>query len=109
MAVDVEDRPGFEAEMHDAEVLLHVLSPVDASMMVGAPRLRLIQKVGVGVDTIDRDAAAARGVAVANMPGTNSQAVAELTLGLMLAVLRRITFLDRATRPCHSGRPLLRP
>jgi phosphoglycerate dehydrogenase-like enzyme len=98
VAVDVENRQALETEIRDAEVLLHVLSPVDASMMASAPRLRLIQKIGVGVDAIDRDAAAGRGIAVATMPGTNSLAVAELTLGLMLAVLRRIPFLDQATR-----------
>jgi phosphoglycerate dehydrogenase-like enzyme len=98
VAVDVENRQALEAEIRDAEVLLHVLSPVDASVMVRAPRLRLIQKIGVGVDAVDRDTAASRGIAVAIMPGTNSQAVAELTLGLMLAVLRRIPFLDQATR-----------
>jgi phosphoglycerate dehydrogenase-like enzyme len=98
VAIDVEDRRALETEIRDAEVLLHVLSPVDASMMESAPRLRLIQKIGVGVDAIDRDAAAGKGIAIATMPGTNSQAVAELTLGLMLAVLRRIPYLDQATR-----------
>ena len=98
VALDVDDRHALESEIRDADVLLHVLSPVDASIMASAPRLRLIQKIGVGVDAIDREAAATRGIAVATMPGTNSQAVAELTLGLMLAVLRRITVLDQATR-----------
>ncbi len=50
------------------------------------------------MNTIDLDAARAHGVAVANMPGTNSQAVAEMTLALMLAALRRIPLLDQATR-----------
>jgi len=98
VALDVDDRQALETEIRSAEVLLHVLSPVDASVMASAPRLRLIQKIGVGVDAIDRETAARRGIAVATMPGTNSQAVAELTLGLMLAVLRRITVLDQATR-----------
>ena len=98
VVLDVEDRRAFEAEIRDAEVLLHVLSPVDVSLMASAPQLRLIQKIGVGVDAIDRAAAARRGIVVATMPGTNSQAVAEMTLGLMLTVLRRIAFLDQATR-----------
>jgi phosphoglycerate dehydrogenase-like enzyme len=50
------------------------------------------------VNTIDLDTAKARGVAVANMPGTNSRAVAEHSLLLMLATLRRVTELDRLTR-----------
>jgi phosphoglycerate dehydrogenase-like enzyme len=88
-------RPGA---LRDADVLLHVLHPVTAALMDSAPGLRLIQKVGVGVDAIDRVAAAARGIGVTNMPGTNSRAVAEMTLSLMLAVLRRIVVLDRYTR-----------
>ncbi|MGH8662796.1 MAG: 2-hydroxyacid dehydrogenase [Burkholderiales bacterium] len=96
--VDESDEGALRREVRDAEVLLHVLTPVSAAMIAAAPRLRLIQKIGVGVNTIDLDAARARGIAVANMPGTNSQAVAEMALALMLAALRRIPLLDRATR-----------
>jgi phosphoglycerate dehydrogenase-like enzyme len=80
------------------DVLLHVLHPVTATLMDSAPGLRLIQKLGTGVDAIDRVAASARGIRVTNMPAANSQAVAEMTLSLMLAVLRRIVVLDKATR-----------
>jgi phosphoglycerate dehydrogenase-like enzyme len=66
--------------------------------LAGAPRLRLVQKIGVGVNTIDLEAAHRRGIAVANMPGTNTQAVAEATLMLMLAALRNLTGFDRACR-----------
>ena len=96
--VDEADREAFRAEIKEADVLLHVLEPVTAAVMEAAPRLKLIQKIGVGVNTIDQDAARARGIAVANMPGTNSQAVAEHTLALMLTVLRRVAYLDRACR-----------
>jgi phosphoglycerate dehydrogenase-like enzyme len=88
----------FAHEMADAEVLWHVLAPVTASVIAAAPRLRLIQKIGVGVNTIDLAAARAAGVQVANMPGTNSRAVSELTLGLMLATARRIPAFDRQLR-----------
>ena len=67
-------------------------------MIAAAPMLRLIQKIGVGVNTIDLDAAKARGIAVCNLPGTNARAVAELTLALMLAVLRRVPRFDAAMR-----------
>ena len=60
--------------------------------------MRLIQKLGVGVNTIDLAAARARGIAVCNMPGTNTQAVAEAALMLMLAGLRNVAALDHATR-----------
>ncbi len=63
-----------------------------------APRLKLIQKIGVGVNTIDLAAAKQRGIPVCNLPGTNARAVAELTLGLMLSVLRRIPAFDRHLR-----------
>ncbi|MDF1586325.1 2-hydroxyacid dehydrogenase [Marinimicrococcus flavescens] len=92
------DQAAWQAAMVDAEILWHVLEPVTAAIIDGAPRLRLIQKIGVGVNTIDLGHAAARGIAVCNMPGTNSRAVAEMTLALMLAALRRLPQLDRATR-----------
>ncbi len=82
----------------DAEVFWHVLEPVTAAAIAAMPKLRLIQKIGVGVNTIDLEAARARGIAICNMPGTNSAAVAEMTLALMLAVLRRLPLLDAAMR-----------
>ena len=82
----------------DADVLWHVLKPCTAPMIAAAPKLRLIQKIGVGVNTIDLDAARAHGIAVCNLPGTNAPAVAELTLLLMLAALRRLPRFDAATR-----------
>ncbi len=85
----------------EAEVLLHVLKPATAAIIAQAPHLRLIQKIGVGVNTIDLAAARTRGIAVANIPGTNTPAVAETALLLMLAALRNLTSLDRA---CRAGR-----
>jgi phosphoglycerate dehydrogenase-like enzyme len=92
------DDEGYARLMREAEVLWHVLKPVTAEHLAGAPNLKLIQKIGIGVNTIDLDAARARGVAVCNMPGTNSRAVAEMTLLLMLGALRRAATLDAATR-----------
>lgn len=92
------DSAALQAALPHAEVLWHVLEPVTAELIATAPGLRLIQKIGVGVNTIDLDAARARGIAVCNMPETNSRAVAEMTLALMLACLRRLPQLDRATR-----------
>jgi phosphoglycerate dehydrogenase-like enzyme len=98
VVVEETDRETFAREMRDTDVLLHVLEPVRAATIDAAPNLKLIQKLGIGVDTIDLYAAQRRGIAVCNMPGANTRAVAELTLLLMLATLRRLTELDGQTR-----------
>ena len=88
----------YERVLPDTDVLWHVLKPLDAGQIARAARLRLIQKIGSGVNTIDLEAARRRGIAVCNLSGTNSRAVAEITLLLMLACLRRLPELDRAVR-----------
>lgn len=103
--VDEDDTESLSEELPDTAVLLHVLEPVTADMIAAAPELKLIQKIGVGVNTIDLDAARSTNVAVANMPGTNSRAVAEMTLALMLGVLRRLTYLDPLTRAGDGWSP----
>src|SRR5918993_3945438 len=100
-----EDVVTFASDLRDAEVLLHILRPVTEEVLAGAPRLRLVQKIGVGVDTIDLEAARRRAVAVANMPGTNTQAVAEAALMLMLAALRNLPGLDRECRVGNGWSP----
>lgn len=93
-----DDRDALYSALQHADVLWHVLSPIRAKDISMSPNLRVIQKFGVGVNTIDLDAAKQRGVAVCNMPGINSPAVAEMTLALMLSCLRRLTFLDQRTK-----------
>ena len=63
---------------------------VRAAVFDAADRLALVIRAGAGTNTIDTDAAASTGVFVANVPGRNAAAVAELTMGLLLAVDRRI-------------------
>ena len=75
--------------------------PITADDLDRAPALRLIQKIGVGVNTIDLEAARSRSIAVCNMPGTNAPAVAEMTLLLMLACLRQAP-------DARSARPALK-
>ena len=98
VVVHVDEAEPLDAVAPDITALLHVLTPVTGEFIASAPKLKLIQKLGVGVNTIALDAARGAGVAVCNMPGTNSQAVAEMALSLMMAVLRRTCFFDARTR-----------
>lgn len=92
------DETSLAAALGESDVLWHVLRPCTAGTIASAPRLRLIQKIGIGVNTIDLAAAQARGIAVCTLPGTNSRAVAEMALLLMLATLRRLPAVDSALR-----------
>ncbi|MCZ8380026.1 2-hydroxyacid dehydrogenase [Mycobacterium sp. CPCC 205372] len=93
-----DDDATLHRELPDAEVIWHVLRPLSGDDVRRATRCRLIHKLGAGVNTIDVGAASERGIAVANMPGANAPSVAEGTVLLMLAALRRLPELDRATR-----------
>jgi phosphoglycerate dehydrogenase-like enzyme len=93
-----DDDDALYRELPEAEVIWHVLRPLTAGDIDRAPKLRLIHKLGAGVNTIDINRAAAHGVAVANMPGANAPSVAEATVMMMLGALRRLPELDRATR-----------
>ena len=93
-----DDDDTFYSELPEADVIWHVLRPLSAADLQRAPRLRLVHKLGAGVNTIDLAAATSLGIAVANMPGANAPSVAEGTVLLMLATLRRLVSLDRLTR-----------
>jgi phosphoglycerate dehydrogenase-like enzyme len=72
--------------------------PFDAQVLAASPDLRVIARVGVGVDSIDVDAATVHGIAVTITPGANEATVADHTVGLMLAVLRRVCEHDGGVR-----------
>jgi D-3-phosphoglycerate dehydrogenase len=93
---------GLTAALADADALV-VRSAVQAddALMEQAPKLRVIGRAGVGVDNIDAEAATRRGVVVMNTPGANAVAVAELTIGLMLALARK---LPTANATMHAGK-----
>jgi phosphoglycerate dehydrogenase-like enzyme len=93
-----DDDTAFYRELPEAEVIWHVLRPLSGDDLRRGGRLRLVQKLGAGVNTIDVTTATERGIAVANMPGANAPSVAEGAVLLMLAALRRLPALDRATR-----------
>ena len=93
-----DDDTDFYRELPEAEVIWHVLRPLSGPDLRRGVRLRLVHKLGAGVNTIDVETATKCGIAVANMPGANAPSVAEGTVLLMLAALRRLPALDRAVR-----------
>jgi phosphoglycerate dehydrogenase-like enzyme len=99
-----DDDETFYRELPDADVIWHVLRPLSGADLERAARCKLVHKLGAGVNTIDVDAATRLGIGVANMPGANAPSVAEGAVLLMLAALRRLPELDRATR-AGSGWP----
>jgi phosphoglycerate dehydrogenase-like enzyme len=84
--------------------------PLTADVLARAPGLRAVVRSGVGYDAIDVDAAARLGIQVSNLPGINSNAVAEYTIGLLLAAARRLvesaTGVSTGDWPRGSGREL---
>ena len=73
-----------------ADILVVRSTVVNAAALQASPRLSLVIRAGAGVNTIDLKTASQRGIFVANCPGKNAIAVAELTMGLLLALDRRI-------------------
>jgi D-3-phosphoglycerate dehydrogenase len=93
---------GLPAALADADALVvRSAVQVDDALMEHAPKLRVVGRAGVGVDNIDTDAATRRGIVVMNTPGANAVAVAELTIGLMLALARK---LPVANTTMHAGK-----
>lgn len=90
------------ANLHDTQVLITALSTqVDEEVLNAAPKLKLIANFGAGFNNIDVQEAQAKGVAVTNTPFVSSTSTAELTCGLIIALLRRIAEGDHLMR--NSG------
>jgi D-3-phosphoglycerate dehydrogenase len=89
-----------ELETADA-LLVRSAVQVNAALLANASKLRVIGRAGVGVDNIELEPATRQGIAVMNTPGANAVAVAEHTIGLMLAMAR---FIARANDLMHAGK-----
>ena len=100
------DDPRVKNWAEDADGVMVRMTPIRAADLARAKKLKIICKQGVGVDTIDLEAAKAKGIPVSRTPGVNSEAVAELALALGLAATRRVGELDRLVR---AGAKIERP
>jgi glyoxylate reductase len=94
--IPVELRDRQLADAHAVVTLLH--DRVDTAFLTAAPDLRIVANVAVGYNNIDVEACAARGVRVTNTPGVLTDATADLTIGLLLAVTRRLGEGERLIR-----------
>ena len=94
------DRPQLFERLAEAEVVINVraYTTFDAECLGHAPKLRMISILGTGTDNVDLAGARAHGVTVTNTPGVGAPSVAELTIGLMLAVTRAIPVSDKRVR-----------
>ena len=91
------DKQGYLAEVAP-RIRAHAGSGVQADLIAKLPKLEIIAGFGVGTDNIDLKAAKSAGVRVTNTPDVLNDAVAELTIGLMVALARRIPQGDRFVR-----------
>ncbi|MFJ8861981.1 NAD(P)-dependent oxidoreductase [Streptomyces sp. NPDC102451] len=106
----VHDHNRIAAAYADADAALVGHEPLSADVLARAPRLRAVVRTGVGYDAIDVPAASRLGITVSNLPGINANAVAEYTLGLLLAAARHLvhsaTAVAAGTWPREPGREL---
>ncbi|RLI28401.1 3-phosphoglycerate dehydrogenase [Candidatus Bathyarchaeota archaeon] len=90
------DQGEFAELLKDADVVVvRSRRKLDRCMIDQAPRLKVIARAGVGLDNVDVDYAVKRGIALLSTGEASTEAVAELTIGLMIALARRITELDK--------------
>jgi D-3-phosphoglycerate dehydrogenase len=106
LGADVKSMPDLSAEelpqhVANVEILIVRSTKVKAETIAAAPRMSLIIRAGAGVNTIALEEASNRGIHVANCPGKNTDAVAELAIGLLVAADRRIV---EASTQLRAGR-----
>jgi D-3-phosphoglycerate dehydrogenase len=103
----------FLAAAADCDALLNTYAgPITAADMAKMPKCKIIARYGIGVDTIDLDAATAAGIIVTNNPTYCIEEVAEHTMALLLSAARKIAFYDRQVRAgtwaVPPGKPIQR-
>lgn len=107
--IDDSNDPAFmEALATSHGLIVRSATKVKDDMLAAAPELRVIGRAGVGVDNIDLRAATARGVAVANAPAGNTVSTAELTMALIVSMVRKVAAADASVRRGEWARSSLK-
>ena len=103
------DDAALVANCAEADAILVQYSTITGEIMDALPRLKVIGRYGVGVDSVDIAAATERGIAVTNVPDYGTEAVSDHAIGLALAVARGIVALDRGLRAGRVDLAVVRP
>jgi len=111
--IQVTDPKQFFPEAADCDALLNTYAgPITAEIMAQMPDCKIIARYGIGVDTIDLDAATEAGIIVTNNPTYCIEEVAEHTIAMLLTAARKVTFYDRLVRrgrwETPPGKPMFR-
>ena len=106
---DLVDRPeALPVQLADADgLIVRNRTPVDASLLAYAPKLRVVGRLGVGLDNIDVNACASRGIAVIPATGANALAVAEYVIATAMVLLRNAYFATADVTAGHWPRGAL--
>jgi D-3-phosphoglycerate dehydrogenase / 2-oxoglutarate reductase len=113
VSMKVKTPAEFIADAADCDALLNTYAgPITAEVMAKMPKCKIIARYGIGVDTIDLEAATAAGIIVTNNPTYCIEEVAEHTMALLLSAARKIAFYDRMVRAGRwevpPGKPIYR-
>lgn len=113
VVLDTAGPDGFLAAAADCDGLINLLAgPITSETMAAMPNCKIIARYGIGVDTIDLEAATAAGVIVTNNPAYCLEEVAEHAIAMMLAAVRKVPFYDRHVRAAGwngmAGAPIRR-
>ena len=113
VALQTKKPEEFLAQAEDCDALLNTYAgPITAEVMARMAKCRIIARYGIGVDTIDLDAATQAGIIVTNNPTYCIEEVAEHTMALVLACGRKVAVYDRLVRSGRwelpPGKPMLR-
>src|SRR6266436_9481181 len=113
VALQTKKPEEFLAQAQDCDALLNTYAgPITSEVMARMPKCRIIARYGIGVDTIDLDAATQAGIIVTNNPTYCIEEVAEHTMALILACARKVPRYDRLVRSSRwevpPGKPMFR-
>ena len=86
------------ANCQDADILINQYAPITARVMDNLPNFKMVVRYGVGVDNIEVVEAVKRGIVVCNIPDYGTNEVADQALALMMALVRKVVYMNRRTK-----------